>query len=55
MADLAFLVRLAQQAAIAIENARLFEEGRAAQEAAEQANQAKSTFLAAMSHESVRR
>ena len=50
-ADLAFLVGLAQQAAIAIENARLFEEGRAAQEAAEQANQAKSTFLAAMSHE----
>jgi GAF domain-containing protein/DNA-binding response OmpR family regulator len=50
-ADLAFLVRLAEQAAIAIENARLFEDGRAAQEAAEQANQAKSTFLAAMSHE----
>jgi signal transduction histidine kinase/DNA-binding response OmpR family regulator len=50
-ADLAFLVGLAQQAAIAIQNARLFEEGRAAQEAAEAANQAKSTFLAAMSHE----
>ncbi len=50
-ADLEFLVGLAQQAAIAIQNARLFEEGRAAQEAAEQANQAKSTFLAAMSHE----
>ena len=50
-ADLDFLVGLAQQAAIAIQNARLFEEGRAAQEAAEQANQAKSTFLAAMSHE----
>src|SRR4029077_19223428 len=49
--DLAFLVRLAQQAAIAIQNAQLFEEGRTAQEAAEQANQAKSTFLAAMSHE----
>ncbi|MGH2407938.1 MAG: GAF domain-containing protein [Candidatus Limnocylindrales bacterium] len=49
--DLAFLVRLAQQATIAIQNARLFEEGRTAQEAAEQANQAKSTFLAAMSHE----
>ena len=42
---------LSQQAAIAIQNARLFEEGRAAQESAEQANQAKSTFLAAMSHE----
>ncbi len=50
-ADLSFLVGLAQQAAIAIQNARLFEEGRAAQEVAEQANQAKSTFLAAMSHE----
>ena len=50
-ADLDFLVGLSQQAAIAIENARLFEEGRAAKEAAEQANQAKSTFLAAMSHE----
>jgi len=50
-ADLSFLVGLAQQAAIAIQNARLFEEGRAAQDAAEQANQAKSTFLAAMSHE----
>ena len=50
-ADLSFLVGLSQQAAIAIQNARLFEEGRAAQDAAEQANQAKSTFLAAMSHE----
>ena len=50
-ADLSFLVGLSQQAAIAIQNARLFEEGRTAKEAAEQANQAKSTFLAAMSHE----
>ena len=50
-ADLGFLVGLSQQAAIAIQNARLFEEGRSAREAAEQANQAKSTFLAAMSHE----
>ena len=50
-ADLAFLVGLAQQAAIAIQNARLFEESRTAQDAAEQANQSKSTFLAAMSHE----
>ena len=50
-ADLEFLVSLSQEAAIAIENARLFEEARLAQEAAEQANQAKSTFLAAMSHE----
>ncbi|HMJ80128.1 MAG TPA: response regulator, partial [Candidatus Dormibacteraeota bacterium] len=50
-ADLEFLEGLSQQAAIAIENARLFEEARASQEAAEDANQAKSTFLAAMSHE----
>ncbi len=50
-ADLDFLVGLSQQAAIAIENARLFEEGTAARQAAEDANQAKSTFLAAMSHE----
>ena len=50
-ADLAFLVSLSQQAAIAIENARLFADGRSAQEAAEEANRAKSTFLAAMSHE----
>jgi GAF domain-containing protein/CheY-like chemotaxis protein len=50
-ADLAFLVSLSQQAAIAIENARLFADGRAAQESAEEANRAKSTFLAAMSHE----
>ena len=49
--DLEFLVSLSQQAAIAIENARLFEEGAIARDAAEQANQAKSTFLAAMSHE----
>ena len=40
-----------QQAAIAIDNARLFGATRDAREAAEQANQAKSTFLAAMSHE----
>ncbi len=57
-ADLDFLAGLAQQATIAIENARLFEaaqEARAAAEAAqreaEAATQAKSTFLATMSHE----
>ena len=50
-ADLDFLRGLSQQAAIAIDNARLFEATRDAREAAEQANQAKSTFLAAMSHE----
>ena len=50
-ADLDFLLGLSQQAAIAIDNARLFGTTREAREAAEQANQAKSTFLAAMSHE----
>jgi signal transduction histidine kinase/DNA-binding response OmpR family regulator len=50
-ADLDFLVGLARQASIALENARLFEEAQEAQSAAEGANQAKSAFLAAMSHE----
>ena len=49
--DLELLVGMSQQAAIAIENARLFREGEAAREAAEDADRAKSTFLAAMSHE----
>ena len=50
-ADLNFLVGLSQQAAIAIENARLFREADEAREVAEQANAAKSAFLAATSHE----
>jgi GAF domain-containing protein/CheY-like chemotaxis protein len=50
-ADLDFLVGLARQASIAIENARLFRTAQEAQTAAEAANQAKSAFLAAMSHE----
>jgi GAF domain-containing protein/CheY-like chemotaxis protein len=50
-ADLDFLVGLARQASIAIENARLFAEASEARSAAEDANQAKSAFLAAMSHE----
>jgi two-component system NtrC family sensor kinase len=41
----------ADQAAIAIENVRLFEEEAAAKQAAEAANLAKSTFLSTMSHE----
>ena len=49
--ELDFLVGLSQQAAVAIENARLFGEAQEAREAAEQANEAKSAFLAAMSHE----
>ena len=50
-ADLSFLVGLSQQAAIALENARLFGESQESRDAAEQANEAKSSFLAAMSHE----
>ena len=49
--DLEFTVGLARQAAIAIENARLYEEAQRAQAAAESANLAKSAFLANMSHE----
>jgi GAF domain-containing protein/CheY-like chemotaxis protein/HPt (histidine-containing phosphotransfer) domain-containing protein len=49
--DLNFLVGLSQQAAIAIENARLFGEVREAQQAADAANESKSAFLATMSHE----
>jgi GAF domain-containing protein/DNA-binding response OmpR family regulator/anti-sigma regulatory factor (Ser/Thr protein kinase) len=49
--DLNFLVGLSQQAAIAIENARLFGEVREAREAADAANESKSAFLATMSHE----
>jgi len=50
-ADLSFLVGLSHQAAIAIENARLFREAQAARQVAEEANEAKSAFLAATSHE----
>ena len=50
-ADLSFLVGLSQQAAIAIENARLFREAQDARQVAEEANEAKSAFLAATSHE----
>ena len=50
-ADLDFLVGLSQQAAVAIQNARLFAMAEEARAAAEQANDAKSLFLATMSHE----
>jgi signal transduction histidine kinase/CheY-like chemotaxis protein/tetratricopeptide (TPR) repeat protein len=49
--DLDFLVGLARQASIAIENARLFDEMNQARKAADSANEAKSAFLATMSHE----
>ena len=49
--DLDLLTGLSQHAAIAITNARLFREAREARDAAEDADRAKSTFLAAMSHE----
>ncbi len=50
-ADLSFLVGLSQQAAIALQNARLFADAQQSRQSAEQANEAKSSFLAAMSHE----
>ncbi|MBE0682152.1 MAG: GAF domain-containing protein [Anaerolineales bacterium] len=49
--DLDFLIGLGRQAAIAIENSRLFDEAQTAKASAEQANEAKSSFLATMSHE----
>ncbi len=49
--DLDFLIGLGRQAAIAIENSRLFDEAQTAKALAEQANEAKSSFLATMSHE----
>jgi signal transduction histidine kinase/CheY-like chemotaxis protein len=49
--DLNFLMSLSQHAAAALEDARLLREARAARALAEQANAAKSSFLAAMSHE----
>ncbi|HJS20052.1 MAG TPA: response regulator, partial [Anaerolineales bacterium] len=45
------LSTLASNMGVAIENARLFDEAQEARAAAEQANEAKSSFLATMSHE----
>ena len=50
-ADIALAQSFADQAVIAIQNARLFEQVEQARAAAESANEAKSTFLATMSHE----
>jgi signal transduction histidine kinase/CheY-like chemotaxis protein len=49
--DLTFFETIARQASVAIRNARLFGQSRAAQAEAEKANLAKSSFLASMSHE----
>jgi signal transduction histidine kinase len=49
--DVRILTTLAEQIAIAVTNARLFEEAQAALATAERANQVKSTFLASVSHE----
>jgi signal transduction histidine kinase len=49
--ELAFVDALARQCALAMERARAYEAERLARGAAEEANRAKSDFLAAMSHE----
>src|SRR5687767_1306412 len=49
--DLRVLQTLANSMSVALENVRLFNEAQEARAAAEQANEAKSSFLATMSHE----
>jgi GAF domain-containing protein/CheY-like chemotaxis protein len=50
-ADARLLATVAANIGVAVQNARLFELAQEARQAAEQANEAKSSFLAAMSHE----
>jgi signal transduction histidine kinase/DNA-binding response OmpR family regulator len=50
-ADSRLLATVAANIGVAVQNARLFAEAQDARQAAEQANEAKSSFLAAMSHE----
>jgi PAS domain S-box-containing protein len=50
-ADVALAEEISARAAVALENARLYAAERAARHEAEQANRAKSEFLAVMSHE----
>lgn len=49
--DLGLAEELARRAAIAVDNARLFQQAQTARAIAESANQSKSEFLATMSHE----
>jgi signal transduction histidine kinase len=49
--ELQFLIGLSRQAAVAIQNARLYSEAAAARAQAEEANEAKSAFMSNMSHE----
>jgi PAS domain S-box-containing protein len=49
--DLAFARELAERAALAVDNARLYQQAQQAQQQAEEANRTKDEFLATVSHE----